>query len=493
MDEAERLSARGDALPSARELLAQLRLQPGAEHLLAVAPRGAYLVGGAVRDLLLGRAPRELDVVLAGARAPFGEAVADLTRALLARADPPGAAAARADPPGAAAAGSDLPGAAAVQADLPGVVAAGAEVRSAPRARRASSAHERFGTATVECGGARIDIATARRERYAAPGALPEVEPATLEEDLLRRDFTVNAIAVALDGARGAELRAAPHALEDLRGGRLRVLHERSFIDDPTRLWRLGRYRARLGFAIEERTARLAREAVAGGAPATISGARVGAELRLALVEPDPGVALAQLDALGLLSALHPRLRWEPALAARALELLGSAPRGSDRADLLILAALTLPLALSGASSDGALGPAADGGTRSEIAAFLDRLEFAASERDRVASAASAAPRLMDELPAATRPSQLWAAVARVPPEGVALAGALSAPAAEPARRWLTDLRDVRLRIDGEDLLAAGIAEGPEIGRRLEETLRMRLDGELRDERDAQLRAALAF
>jgi tRNA nucleotidyltransferase (CCA-adding enzyme) len=479
MDAGARLSAGGAALPSADELLARLRLQAGAERLLAVAPPGAYLVGGAVRDLLLGRAPRELDVVLAGERAPFGEAVADLAGALAARAGVPGGA----------------------------------------RAPTASSAHERFGTATVACGGARIDVATARRERYAAPGALPEVEPATLEEDLLRRDFTVNAIAVALDGADGVELRAAPHALEDLGAGRLRVLHERSFIDDPTRLWRLGRYRARLGFAVEERTARLAREAVAGGALATVSGARVGAELRLSLAEPDPPAALAELEELGVLDALHPRLRLERALVRRALALLGVAATGEEgardprapgvsagagaridagaraagRADLLILAALTLPLALSAARDGGALGrPAAVGGTRSEIAAFLDRLEFTASERDRVASAASAVPALIDELPAAARPSRLWTAVARVPPEGVALAGALSAPAAEPARRWLAELRDVRLRIDGGDLLAAGVAEGPEIGRRLEATLRMRLDGELPDEREAQLRAALA-
>jgi tRNA nucleotidyltransferase (CCA-adding enzyme) len=81
--------------------------------------------------------------------------------------------------------------------------------------------------------------------------------------------------------------------------------------------------------------------------------------------------------------------------------------------------------------------------------------------------------------------------VLHVPPEGVALAGALSAPAADAARRWLSDLRHVRLRIDGHDLLASGIPEGPEVGRLLDATLCRRLDGELPDERDAQLRAAL--
>jgi hypothetical protein len=81
--------------------------------------------------------------------------------------------------------------------------------------------------------------------------------------------------------------------------------------------------------------------------------------------------------------------------------------------------------------------------------------------------------------------------VLRVPPEGVALAGALSEAAAGAARRWLEELRHVSLRIGGEDLLEGGIREGPEVGRRLEEVLKMRLDGELPDEREAQLRAAL--
>ena len=104
---------------------------------------------------------------------------------------------------------------------------------------------------------------------------------------------------------------AAPLALADLRAGRRRVLHERSFLEDPTRLWRLARYRARLGFDVQEDTAALAAEAVAGGALATVSGARLGAELRLALGEHDALAALASLEDLGALGALHPRVRWE--------------------------------------------------------------------------------------------------------------------------------------------------------------------------------------
>jgi tRNA nucleotidyltransferase (CCA-adding enzyme) len=430
--------------PPAGDLLERLRAEPGGEKLLAAALPGAFLVGGAVRDLLLDRHPRELDVVVEGeGGSPYGHAAAVLAGAL---------------------------------ARSFGVLAG-------------TNEHERFGTATVEWDAGRIDIAAARRERYPMPGALPEVEQAPLAEDLLRRDFTVNALALALDGGRPGELHAAPHALEDLRAGRLRVLHKRSFLDDPTRLWRLARYRARLGFTVEEHTAQLAGAAVAEGALQTVSGARVGAELRLALAEPDPLAALAELERLGLLAALHPRLRFESPLARRALELLpADGPRAGgaevSRPDLLLLAALLLPLALR---VDGGVG----GRLKPETAALLDRLEFPAAERDRVAAAAAAVPSLVDELPRAARPSELRALALPVPPEGVALAGAVSEAAAAAARRWLVETRHVRLAITGDDLLAAGVPQGPEIGRRLEAALRMRLDGELSDGPEAELAAAL--
>jgi tRNA nucleotidyltransferase (CCA-adding enzyme) len=410
------------------DLLARLRAQPGGERLLAVAPAGTYLVGGAVRDLLLDRSPRELDVVTEGDASALAHALG------------------------------------------------------------ASVEHPRFGTATVELDGARIDVATARRERYRAPGVLPEVESATLDEDLLRRDFTVNAIAVTLDGEHAGEVHAAPGALEDLRAGRLRVLHDGSFLDDPTRLLRLARYRARLGFEIDPHTAELASRAVAARALDTVSGARIGAELRLALGEPDAVGALVAMDDLSVLTALHPRLRFDQPMLTRALVLLGD----HGRPDLLAMASLTLPLTIR-----------AHDDPRAEIAALLDRLEFAAPDRDRIAAAATSVSRLADELPAAERPSQLRSAVSGTPPEGVALAGALASgaidgeesqtqsPAWLAAHRWFEDVSDTRLLITGEDLIAAGISQGPEIGRRLDAALHMRLDGELGEGREAELAAAL--
>jgi tRNA nucleotidyltransferase (CCA-adding enzyme) len=411
---------------------------PGGEALLAVAAKrdDVELVGGAVRDLLLGRTPRELDVVVGGQADSFAGDAALFAEQLCAclNASSSGA----------------------------GTLAS-------------TSEHDRFGTALVAWEGGQIDIATRRVETYAAPGALPDVRPGTEQEDLERRDFTVNAIAIRLGGERGGRLRALPDALGDLEQRRLRVLHEQSFDDDPTRLLRMARYSARLGFEVEKHTTALAAEAIAVRALDTVSGARIGAELRLALAEDDAVAALAAMDELGVLGALHPRLRFEQSVARATLALL---PK-DGRADLALLASLVLPLALRAGGED----------PRAEIVALLDRWDFPAGDRDRVALAAGAVPRLIEQLPAAERPSMIRAAVQGVPLEGVALAGALGCE--EPARRWLQDTRHVRLEIDGADLIAAGIPEGPEIGQRLAAVLKSRLDGELASGHEAELAAAL--
>jgi len=313
-------------------------------------------------------------------------------------------------------------------------------------------AHDRFGTARVLFGDCEIDLARARRETYLRPGALPEVEPAGLEEDLRRRDVTVNAMALDLDGA----LHAVPQALDDLRAGVLRVLHDRSFVDDPTRLWRVARYAARLGFDVEPRTRALAREAD----PSTVSGDRLGAELRLALREPDPPAALRaarDLNPRVLPDGFDP----DPRGLADALALL---PGDEGRPDLVTLAAATA------------------GMDARALLRWLDDMGFPANERDTVAAASrfsTGAP-----LRAARTPAEVARAARGAPLEAVALAGG------ENARRWIDDLRHVRLEITGADLLGAGVPQGPEVGERLRRALDRKLDGEIAG-RDAELAAAL--
>jgi tRNA nucleotidyltransferase (CCA-adding enzyme) len=354
-----------------------------------------YVVGGAVRDVLLGRHPHELDFVVEG------DAVAVARRA-------------------------------------------------ADRLGGSVTVHDRFGTATVTAPDAVFDLAGARRERYQRPGALPDVElGAPLADDLARRDFTVNAIALHLaDG----ELAYYPGAREDLDAQRLRVLHDGSFHDDPTRLLRLARYAARLGFAAEARTDELAAAAVAGGAVDTVTGSRLGAELRLLVREPQPEALLA-LERHGLGRALlGPGFRVDPETVRRAIALTPA----DGRADLAALATTGLDTVR------------------------LDDLAFPAQERDTVAAAI---PDLRDDMSDA----ELWRTMRSARPESVAVAGARGPE--EAARRWLDDVRHRRLAITGHDLVAAGL-EGPAVGAGLDAAMEAMLAGRATTRKD-QLAAAL--
>ena len=371
-----------------------LRADPcGARLLDAYAPgEGVHLVGGAVRDLLLGRPWRVIDLVaenrLEAAAARLGEVV---------------------------------------------------------------NAYERFGTLEVRAGDCVYELVRARAETYAHPGALPDVRPGTLTDDLQRRDVTVNAIAMRFDGT----LEHVPGALEDLDAGVLRVLHDGSFVDDPTRVWRIARFAARLGFAVERHTRSLA----AAADPTTVSGDRLGAELRLALIEPDPPAALqavAELNPAYLPEGFDPRPRALPP----ALDLLPD----DGRRDLLTLAACTA------------------GMDARALLAWLDDMGFPAADRDRVAAASRYSTG--EPLRSARTNAEVARAARGAPVEAVALAGG------ENARRWLGELRHVRLAIDGRDLLAAGVPEGPDVGARLQRALDRKLDGEI-DGREQELAAAL--
>ncbi|HEY3866296.1 MAG TPA: hypothetical protein VGL54_09465 [Solirubrobacteraceae bacterium] len=430
------------------EVLEALQEQPGGPQLLELADgrSDVELVGGAVRDLLMGGTPRELDVVVADDAAGFAKELAHRLNALDGRSS---------------------------------------------RENFQSSSHERFRTALVWWSGSRIDVATRRSERYPQPGALPEVVEGTPEEDLQRRDFTVNAIALSLGGAHRGELRAVPGALEDLSGGRLRVLHDRSFIDDPTRLLRLARYRARLSFAIDEHTADLAATAVDSDALDTVSLARVGAELRLALSEPNIVSTIASIDRLGLLRALPAELYFDEDEAHEALAFLAGAGAGT-RPDLLLLTLLLTPprypLVYDLCEEK-----------CNDIVWFLSDLQFTAVDRDVVLRALTDGGDLAGGLAHAQEvPSRIHDAASRASLEAVALVGATIAfrvvddgPITLAARRWLTELRHVRLQITGKDLIAAGVPQGPEVGCKLDAVLARKLDGELTEGRQGELRAAM--
>jgi tRNA nucleotidyltransferase (CCA-adding enzyme) len=357
-------------------LASRIEALPGFDAARAASERAgveALLVGGAVRDTLLGRSTENLDLVVLG------------------------------DP-------------------LPLVEELGGDAR----------VHDRFGTATVATAAGPIDVARARAESYERPGALPTVTPAGLDEDLVRRDFTVNAIAVTL--ADPGEPIDPHHGLEDLAAGLLRVLQERSFVDDPTRALRAARYAARLGLELEETTAELIRETDLG----TVSGDRVEAELRRLADEPSPRLGFELLDGWGLAELADGAADLIDAVAALVAEPPWREAVG--RADV-ILAAVH--------------GPPPDAAA---LAQFEPRSPSAAVEAARGRSGVE-----------------------------LALGRALGA-------EWLDDYlenwRGVRLEISGADLLEAGVPEGPAIGRGLAAALRAKLDGEV-DGYDDELRLAL--
>jgi tRNA nucleotidyltransferase (CCA-adding enzyme) len=403
---------------STADLRERVRRLPGMERLLRalVGLPPAYLVGGWVRDLLRGELPdRGPDLVVEGDAPPVARALADRL---------------------------------------------GGEVRE----------YERFRTAIVRIGDVEVDLVTSRKETYDEPGDLPRVEAASLREDLARRDFAVNAMAIGLKGDDLGHLYDPHGGLSDLDAGLLRVLHDQSFRDDPTRLLRGVRFEARLGFSFDPATEVLAREAVAAEALGTVSSDRTGRELVKILEETEAPAAVRRLKDLQIHTALHPALDPDPEQVASAA--LGAVTLGANR--------VTSELAAMVVENP------------QELDLWVAALPLEARDRDAVARAARVAPRLCTALREREHtPSELRELLGSEPPEALALVLALGAPA-DPVLRWATSLSAVGLEIGGDDLLEAGVPEGPAIGRALEETLRRKLDG-LVDGRAEELETALAL
>lgn len=361
-----------------------------------------YLVGGPVRDLLLGASVTDLDVTVVGDAVEVAEKLSADTKGRL-------------------------------------------------------TVHQRFGTATVATGSLTIDLVTARRESYGTPGTLPDVEPGNIGDDLARRDFTINAMAMPLAGPVG-EL-VDPHAgRADLEAGLIRVLHPASFRDDPTRILRAVRYAARFGFTIEPQTARLMAEAVSEEALSTITGDRLRHEMQRTFEEANPAAALRLADDCGVLSAIHPTLN--------AQHLPDDAPH--PVAPLTWLALLVWPLSVH------------------EGAALSARIN-APSDWARVINDATRLRGLTPALAAASKPSEVCALLDGLAPD--ALRGAIIIAAgliSERVSSYLSQWWSVAPRLRGTDLLALGVPAGPEMGEALRELRRARLDGETHSVRDEQ-------
>ena len=375
-----------------------------------------YLVGGPVRDALLGRRVMDLDLSVEG------DAVA-LARAL------------------------------------------------AERLGGECTEHRRFGTATVHVEGTRVDLVTARREAYPAPGSLPEITPGTIQDDLARRDFTINAMALPIRTQEGELI--DPHVgLQDLRSGIVRVLHPGSFVDDPTRMFRAVRYEQRFGFRIDGPTLELLTAGASSGIIDSVSGDRWRHEIERTLDEAAPGPVLLRASRLRLLEGIHPALANGQEMQS-LFEHPGDLPSGDEW-----LGALFSHLAKR--EGEAVVRRLRLSGRRASIA--RDTIGLREIEQD-ISSASGKA-------------SELFRVLSPYDPVAISLGAKLSAvPVVREALRWyLDELRHVRSSLSGDDLLDIGVPQGLMVGQILASLRDAKLDGEVCDDEEerALARAQLA-
>ncbi|MBC8274137.1 MAG: CCA tRNA nucleotidyltransferase [Chloroflexi bacterium] len=364
-----------------------------------------YLVGGAVRDLFLGRANFDLDLVVEGDAIKLSQELAKDSQAKL-------------------------------------------------------TVHSRFGTAKLTYPDFSLDLATARRETYVHPGALPTVQPGSLTDDLRRRDFSINAMAVCLAPQRFGELVDLYNCKDDIDNQLIRVLHPNSFIDDATRILRGIRYEQRLDFKLEPETARLVRRDAA--MLDTISGDRIRHELDLILKEDQPERVFRRADELGVLSKLHPSLKGDGWLSER----FGQARRLCKRTSPLPLYLCLLIYNLADQENE----------------QFLSLLNFP----KRLAQAMRHTLQLKAQLHSLAnphlKPSDIYQSLHGYTPHAIQ-ANALASESPIVSRHlqlYLAKLRYVKPQLNGEDLKRMGIPSGPQLGKILEALHEARLNGEVK-------------
>jgi tRNA nucleotidyltransferase (CCA-adding enzyme) len=394
---------------------------------VAAGVRGVYLVGGAVRDLLLGQPGFDVDIAVEG----DGIALAgDLAERLKGHVRP----------------------------------------------------HEKFGTAVVVAhdaagGRQRVDVASTRSESYAYPAALPKVEHAGIRSDLARRDFTINAMAVSLKPETYGDLLDYYGGMTDLAARRIVVLHNLSFIEDPTRVLRAIRYENRYGLRMDEHTLNLARACCAMDLVGDLSSARLRDELVALLDEEKVAFSLRRMEELGLTPSIHGRLR--AGATTRELARRGDRARAAHRLEGEVPRwRLRLVWMLRDLEPE-------------EIAVWAERMRIRRHDAEVLERAFVVGRRLADRVARGPSEADLYEFARSEPLEAVLAAVALDETgiAADRLGRFLDVTRHVKLAIGGEDLLGLGFAASPEMGEVLRAVLHLRLNGVVRS-RDDELAAA---
>jgi len=364
-----------------------------------------YLVGGVVRDLLLGRSNLDLDLVVEGNAISLAQQLADITHGKMVT-------------------------------------------------------HPRFNTAKLKWNNWSVDLATARSETYAKPGALPSVKPGSLANDLFRRDFTINTMAVELIPSRYGQLIDRYGGRDDLDNKLICVLHERSFIDDATRIWRGLRYEQRLDFQLEPITLQLLKRDI----PMldTISGDRIRHEVELILKEGFPEKVLRRAEELGILPKLHPALKGDSWLTekfeqARKISSPNLPPVG------LYMALLAYRL------------------TGEDNEQLISRLRLPRTLAQTLRDSNSLKANLESLADPGLAPSSIYKLLCTCPLTAItANSLACDSPVAcQHIQLFLTRLRYVKPALTGNDLKKMGIAPGPRMKEILQRLHEARLDGKV--------------
>lgn len=368
----------------------------------------AYMVGGSVRDLILGLQIRDLDIMVVGATSEFADTVAD---------------------------------------------ALGGQV----------TVRSQFNTFAIDVDGERLDLTMARREVYEYPGALPSISPGSVADDLARRDFTINAMAVSINAASWGDMHDPFDGQADLRRRSVRVLHPLSFADDATRMFRAVRYASRLGFALEPETERLLRCHIPH--LDAISGVRLFHELEHIFCEDKPSAALDLANRLGIMDAVLPNLMADTG-SLTAVRRLDGALQENRSALILALLAYYAP--------------------ERQHEALISRLSLDSYRASVVRSVRELKQRMTELSRTDLRRSQIHRMLS--PYDHTAIDGCVIATTgtlvSERLRLFLTVLRHEKPILNGNDLMSMGVPQSPRIGELLNLLLNARLDGEIATRQD---------
>ncbi|MEA1963852.1 MAG: CBS domain-containing protein, partial [Candidatus Aerophobetes bacterium] len=330
--------------------------------------------------------------------------------------------------------------------------------------------HKDFGTATIILpDGFKLDIATSRREFYPAPAALPVVESAPLREDLLRRDFTVNAMAINLTPSSFGQLIDFFKGREALRQKRVRVLHSESFIQDPTRIFRAVRFEQRYRFVLEEKTQKLIKDALKKGVLDELSRERVRDEFIQILEEDRPDRVIQRMQELGILISIHPKME----LTKEIEEDINSVidifawfeTLSGERVKRWLIRLLLLLEDLG----------------RDEVEEFCQEYRFSREEEDSIIKGRLEAEKIIEKLKSseAAAPSSIYYLLQPLPREVLLFAMAKAKKKIVKKRifLFLSRLEGVKTKVDGDDLKRIGYKPSPEFKEILEEVKKVKLDG----------------